>query len=108
MSVSAAGIPNAIASRLHRETALATSRAVCRARGRVRRKYSANLRHSLATYLIAVGRDVKTVQTILRHANPMTTLQLYAHGRSQDRSDAQDEMLTAFFKSSETIPASLI
>jgi integrase len=56
-----------------------------------------NLRHSLATYLIAVGRDVKTVQTILRHANPMTTLQLYAHGRSQDRSDAQGEMLTAFF-----------
>ena len=56
-----------------------------------------NLRHSFATYLIAVGRDVKTVQTILRHANPMTTLQLYAHGRSQDRSDAQDEMLAAFF-----------
>jgi integrase len=57
-----------------------------------------NLRHSLATYLIAVGRDIKTVQTILRHANPLTTLQLYAHGRSQDRSDAQGDMLTAFFK----------
>jgi integrase len=56
-----------------------------------------NLRHSLATYLIAVGRDIKTVQTILRHANPLTTLQLYGHGRSQDRSDAQGEMLTAFF-----------
>jgi integrase len=56
-----------------------------------------NLRHSLATNLIAVGRDVKTVQTILRHANPMTTLQLYAHGRSQDRSDAEGDMLTAFF-----------
>jgi hypothetical protein len=27
----------------------------------------------------------------------MTTLQLYAHGRSQDRSDPQGEMLTAFF-----------
>ena len=57
-----------------------------------------NLRHSLATYLIAVGCDVKTVQGILRHSNPLTTLQLYAHGRSQDRSDAQDDMLTAFFK----------
>jgi integrase len=56
-----------------------------------------NLRHSLATYLIAVGRDVKTVQTILRQANPMTTLQRYAHGRSQDRPDAQGEMLSAFF-----------
>jgi len=52
----------------------------------------------LATYLIAVGRDIKTVQTILRHANPMTTLQIYAHGRSQDRSDAQGEMLAAFFE----------
>ena len=41
-----------------------------------------NLRHSLATYLIAAGRDVRTVQTILRHANPLTTLQLYAHGRT--------------------------
>jgi integrase len=56
-----------------------------------------NLRHSLATYLIAVGCDVKTVQGILRHSNPLTTLQLYAHGRSQDRSDAQGEILTAFF-----------
>jgi hypothetical protein len=56
-----------------------------------------NLRHSLATYLIAVGCDVKTVQGILRHSNPLTTLQLYAHGRSQDRSYAQGEMLTAFF-----------
>jgi integrase len=44
-----------------------------------------NLRHSLATYLIAVGRDAKAVQTILRHANPMTALQLYPNGRSQDR-----------------------
>ena len=33
-------------------------------------------------YLIAAGRDVRTVQTILRHANPLTTLQLYAHGRT--------------------------
>ena len=44
-----------------------------------------NLPHTLATYLIAVGRDVKTVQSILRHANPMTALQLYPNGRSQDR-----------------------
>ena len=56
-----------------------------------------NLRHSLAIYLFAVGRDIKTVQTILCRANPMTTLQLYAHGRSRDRSDAQGDMLTAFF-----------
>jgi len=29
-----------------------------------------NLRHRFATYLIAVGCDVKTVQGILRHSNP--------------------------------------
>ena len=56
-----------------------------------------NLRHLLVTYLIAVGHDVKTVQTILRHANPMTRLQLCAHGRSQNRSDAQGDMVTTFF-----------
>lgn len=48
-----------------------------------------NFRHSLATHLVATGIDIKTVQGLLRHANPLTTLALYAHGRSQDRSDAQ-------------------
>jgi len=56
-----------------------------------------NLRHSLATFLVAQGRDPKTVQSLLRHSNVTTTLQLYAHGRNQDCSDAQGEMLAAFF-----------
>jgi integrase len=38
-----------------------------------------NLRHSLATYLVEQGEDVKTVQGILRHASPQTTMGIYAH-----------------------------
>lgn len=38
----------------------------------------------------------------------MTTLQLYAHGRSQDRSDAQGEMLTAFFAPPSKPPADVV
>jgi integrase len=44
-----------------------------------------NLRHSLASYLIRSKTDPKTVQTLLRHANVKTTLQLYAHRVSEDR-----------------------
>jgi hypothetical protein len=56
-----------------------------------------SLRHSLATYLVSQGCDPKTVQGMLRHSNVHTTLQLYSHGRSQDRLDAQGTMLDAFF-----------
>jgi site-specific recombinase XerD len=55
------------------------------------------LRHSLATNLLSQGFDTKTVQDILRHSNVHTALQLYSHGRSQDRLDAQGAMLDAFF-----------
>jgi hypothetical protein len=34
---------------------------------------------------------------MLRHSNVHTALQLYSHGRSQDRLDAQGAMLDAFF-----------
>jgi len=42
-----------------------------------------NLRHSLATYLIAVGRDVKNCSNHFASRKPMTTLQLYAHGEAR-------------------------
>jgi len=56
-----------------------------------------NLRHSLASFLIQAGKDPKTVQTLLRHADVHTTLQIYAHARNADRMTAQGELLTAFF-----------
>jgi site-specific recombinase XerD len=55
-----------------------------------------NLRHSLATFLVQAGKDSKTVQRLLRHANVHTTLQIYAHGWNEDRMTAQGDMLTAF------------
>src|ERR1035437_9968953 len=56
-----------------------------------------NLRHSLASFLVQAGKDPKTVQTLLRHADVHTTLQIYAHSRNEDRMTAQGNMLTAFF-----------
>jgi integrase len=38
-----------------------------------------DLRHYLASLLIAEGSDVKTVQTRLRHASAKTTLDTYGH-----------------------------
>jgi integrase len=38
-----------------------------------------DLRHYLASLLIASGADVKTVQARLRHASAMTTLDTYGH-----------------------------
>jgi hypothetical protein len=59
-----------------------------------------NLRCSLATCLTAIGCHLKTVQAIPRHANPFAALPLYAHGRSQERWEAQGDRQAAFFKSS--------
>jgi integrase len=57
-----------------------------------------NLRHSLASFLVRTKTDPKTVQTLLRHANVRTTLQLYAHSVSEDRMTAQGLALTAFLQ----------
>ena len=38
-----------------------------------------DLRHYFASLLIASGLDVKVVQTRLRHASAMTTLNTYGH-----------------------------
>jgi integrase len=61
-----------------------------------------NLRRSVATFLVQAGRDPKTVQALLRHADVKTTLQIYAHSRSADRMAAQEDMLSAFFAPSGT------
>jgi hypothetical protein len=44
-----------------------------------------NLRHSLASFLIRIRTDPKTVQTLLRHSDVKLTLQ-FLHPRSQPRS----------------------
>jgi integrase len=41
-----------------------------------------DLRHYLASLLIASGADIKTVQARMRHATARTTLDVYGHMRS--------------------------
>ncbi len=52
-----------------------------------------NLRHSLATAMVASGEDVKTVQGILRHAHCKTTLDFYAHSVETVKVAAQGRYL---------------
>ena len=44
-----------------------------------------NMRHSLASFLIRIRTDPKTVQTLLRHSDVALTLQFYTHSVSRDR-----------------------
>ena len=54
-----------------------------------------NLRHSLASFLIRIRTDPKTVQTLLRPSDVKLTLQFYTHAVSRDRMVAAGKMLTA-------------
>jgi integrase len=54
-----------------------------------------NLRHSLASFLIRIRTDPKTVQTLLRHSDVKLTLQFYTHAVSRDRMVASGKMLSA-------------
>lgn len=54
-----------------------------------------NLRHSLASFLVRIRTDPKTVQTLLRHSDVKLTLQFYSHAVSEDRMAAAGEMLLA-------------
>ena len=54
------------------------------------------LRHTHATYLLTHGVDFRTVQERLGHADPATTLRLYAHvmpGRDAQAASEFDEMV---------------
>ena len=61
------------------------------------------LRHSLASYLVQQGKDLRTVQTLRRHADVTTTLGIYANSCSQDRMAAQGDLLTTFFASTNFV-----
>lgn len=57
-----------------------------------------NFRHSLASYLVAVGTDAKTVQELMRHSKVQTTLDLYSQAMPASRIAAHSQMLDAIFK----------
>ena len=54
-----------------------------------------NFRHSLATFLVNRGTDVKTIQGLLRHAKVTTTLDLYSQSIDASKLSAQKEMAMA-------------
>jgi hypothetical protein len=54
-----------------------------------------NLRHSLASFLIHIKTDPKTMQTLLRHSDVKLTLQFYTHAISDDCLAATGAMLRA-------------
>jgi integrase len=51
-------------------------------------------RHTVATLLTANGEDVKTVQELLRHANPQITLQIYSQAVTQTKRAANAKVTT--------------
>jgi len=52
-----------------------------------------NLRHSLASWLVSAGVDVKTVSSMLRHSNVRTTLAIYSHAVDANKLAAQGQCL---------------
>ena len=58
-----------------------------------------NFRHSLATFLVNRGTDVKTIQGLLRHAKVTTTLDLYSQSIDASKLDAQRDMALAITNS---------
>jgi len=52
-----------------------------------------NLRHSLASWLVSEGVDVKTVSSMLRHSNIKTTLSIYSHAVDSNKLAAQGQYL---------------
>ena len=54
-----------------------------------------NFRHSLLTYIINKGKDVKTIQGLLRHAKSSTTLDLYSQAMDESKLGAQRDIALA-------------
>jgi integrase len=62
-----------------------------------------NLRHGLASFLVEVGTDPKTIQDSLRWADPNILLRTYAHSRLDKRREAQDKMVAAMGLNASTV-----
>jgi integrase len=54
-----------------------------------------NFRHSLVTFLVNRGTDVKTIQALLRHAKVTTTLDLYSQAIETSKLEAQKDIALA-------------
>ena len=61
-----------------------------------------NFRHSLATFLVSRGTDVKTIQGLLRHAKVTTTLDLYSQSIDSAKLEAQEDIALAITSTAAT------
>ena len=61
-----------------------------------------NLRHSLGSWLVSNGVDIKTVSSMLRHSNPRITLGIYSHAVDANKLAAQGQLLRELLPS-ETV-----
>jgi integrase len=50
-------------------------------------------RHTFSTLLLENGEDIKTAQSLLRHANPNITLGIYAHAIDKKKRSAQSKVV---------------
>jgi integrase len=62
-----------------------------------------NLRHALASFLVEIGTDAKTIQDMLRWADPSILLRTYAHSRMDKRMEAQAKMMDAMGLNEDTV-----
>jgi integrase len=62
-----------------------------------------NLRHAISSFLVEIGTDTKTIQDMLRWADPSILLKVYAHSRMDSRRSAQDRMVAAMGLTEDTV-----
>jgi integrase len=62
-----------------------------------------NLRHALTSFLVEIGTDSKTIQDMLRWADPSILLKVYAHSRMDKRMEAQAKMIEAMGLNEQTV-----
>lgn len=61
-------------------------------------------RHTFSTLLAANGEDIKTVQSLLRHANPGITMGIYTHAVSSKKREAQSRVVEMVLPASRRAP----
>jgi integrase len=61
-----------------------------------------NLRHALTSFLVEIGTDSKTIQDMLRWADPSILLKVYEHSRMDKRMEAQAKIIEAMGLNEET------
>jgi hypothetical protein len=64
-----------------------------------------SFRHSLATNLRTLGVDIKVAQELMRHASCRTTLDIYTHGVSQQRREANSKVVEMMLPSEVKNPS---